>query len=145
MTLKPIFNILARNKRIVLLVGSAVLILAILIIINIERKDNNDLYTDSYIPYIRVMVQNGCGFTGVANNVRNSMSEMNINVVEVGNARQFIYDETIIVVKQNDEQDLKRLQSVTGIKNVIYALNDNYFVPFIIVAGRDYQNYFPQK
>ena len=141
----PIFNILAKKKRTVTLVSISLLILTILVILSIEKKENNDLFTDNYFPYIRVMIQNGCGFTGVANNVRNSVSDMNIDVVEVGNARQFIYNETLIVVKHNDEQDLKRLQNMTGIKNVIYAINENYFVPFIIIAGRDYQTYFPQK
>ena len=97
---------------------------------------------ERYLPAIRIVVHNGCGFRGVANNVRQSLFGKNIEVVAVGNTRQFIYDETIIVVKHDSEMELRRLKRMTGIENVIYAVNENYYVPFIIIAGRDYQRFF---
>jgi glutamate dehydrogenase/leucine dehydrogenase len=97
---------------------------------------------ERYFPSIKIMVQNGCGYAGVANNVRRFLHDKNVDVVRVSNAQRFIYDETIIVVKHNDDEELKRLQKITGINNVIYAVNEQYFVPYIIIAGRDYQKYF---
>ena len=107
-----------------------------------ENNKKTDDSIDKYFPAIKVIVQNGCGFAGVANNVKNSLSNHNIDVISVNNARKFVYDDTLIVVKHNDEDDLKRLKSTTGIENVIYAINENYLVPFIIIAGKDYQKYF---
>jgi hypothetical protein len=115
-------------------------------IVSYERsqKDDNLLSEDNY-PSIKIMVQNGCGFAGVANNVKTSLNDKNIDVIGIGNTRKFIYDETVIVVKQIDEVDLKRLQRMTGIKNIVYSVNENYFVPFIIIAGKEYQRYFKQS
>jgi hypothetical protein len=121
------------------------IILSVIIVVIINKTDENyfeDPFPESDFPSIRIMVHNGCGFTGVAQNIRNSLIGKNIDVVEIGNTRRFIYNETIIVVKHDDPEDLLRLKRMTGIENVIYAVNQNYFVPFIIIAGRDYQKYF---
>ena len=122
---------------IVLSIGLFILLLSI----DSKRVEENEFDERNY-PAIRVVVHNGCGYVGVANNVRRYLFDKNIDVVGVGNTRRFIYDETIIVVKHEDDVDLRRLQNMTGIPNVIYAINENYFVPFIIIAGRDYQRYF---
>jgi len=107
-------------------------------------EDEDDV-AERYNPAIKVTVQNGCGFAGVANNVRRFLTEKNVDVVATGNARKYVFDQSVIVVKQDEQDDLKRLQKITGIKNVIYALNDNSITPFIIIAGKDYQNYFSLK
>jgi heme/copper-type cytochrome/quinol oxidase subunit 2 len=100
------------------------------------------LQSEDFYPSIKVIVYNGCGFTGVANNVKNNLSDKNIDVIGTGNTRKFIYDETLIVVKRIDDIDLRRLQRMTGIHNVIYSVNNDFFAPFIIIAGKDYQRYF---
>ena len=139
----PIKNILTQNRVfLVIFVVIILLIVAFFVITNYDKKVYEDPLSESNFPSIKVMVQNGCGFTGVAQNVRNALSEKNIDVVRVGNARQFVYEETIIVVKHDDEIDLQRLINMTGIENVIYAVDKDFTVPFIIVAGRDYQKYF---
>jgi len=107
-----------------------------------SKKVVDDILDEAYMPAIRIFVHNGSGFRGVANNIRQSVFGRNIEVVGVGNTRQFIYDETVIVVKHDDETELIRLKRMTGIENVIYAVNSNYYVPFIIIAGRDYQRFF---
>ena len=128
----------------------AILVISILLTIGLFIALRNceyystveDEWDERYLPAIRVVVHNGCGFVGVANNVRHSLFGKNIDVVGVGNTRRFIYDETIIVVKHGDEMELRRLKRMTGIENVIYAVNENFFVPFIIIAGRDYRRFF---
>jgi len=118
-------------------------VILLIVVADYDRRDiDDDEFDERNFPAIRVVVHNGCGFMGVANNVRRHLFDKNIDVVGVGNTRRFIYDETLIVVKHNDEVDLRRLQRMTGIENVIYAVNENYFVPFIIIAGRDYQRFF---
>ena len=139
----PPKNILAQNRLIWLLIVFIVVSMSFYMVINsCEREIEEEVINESDFPSIRIMVQNGCGFIGVAQNVRNAVQQKNIDVVGVGNARKFIYNETVIVVKHDDEVDLKRLQNMTGIENVIYAVNENYFVPFIIIAGRDYNKFF---
>jgi hypothetical protein len=98
--------------------------------------------TDELFPAIKIGLVNGCGYQGVAANIADFLDNKNIDVVQVANARKFIYKETIIVVKQDDEVELKRLMTITGIKQVIYSLNETYPVSFLIIAGKDYQTYF---
>lgn len=135
---------MAKNTWLIILVSIIIASVILLIVVaDYDRRDiDDDEFDERNFPAIRVVVHNGCGFMGVANNVRRHLFDKNIDVVGVGNTRRFIYDETLIVVKHNDEVDLRRLQRMTGIENVIYAVNENYFVPFIIIAGRDYQRFF---
>ncbi len=103
-----------------------------------EKSD----HSEEQFPAIKIGLVNGCGYQGVASNIAESMTDKNIEVVQISNARKFIYKESVIVVKVNDKNELERLKKMTGIKNVIYALNDSYPVPFLIIAGKDYQTYF---
>jgi len=107
--------------------------------------EDEEEVAERYNPSIKVTVQNGCGFAGVANHVRRFLTDKNVDVIATGNARRYVFDESVIVVKQDEKDDLRRLQKITGIKNVIYAINDNSITPFIIIAGKDYQNYFSFK
>ena len=135
---------MAIRKWLVIIIISVVVSIGLFVVfINIEHQQYvEDEFDERYLLAIRVVVHNGTGFRGVANEVRQSLFGKNIEVVGVGNTRRFVYDETIIVVKHDNELELRRLKRMTGIENVIYAVNENYYVPFIIIAGRDYQRFF---
>lgn len=109
---------------------------------NKQTEESIEVISEEHYPAIRVYIYNGCGFQGVANRINEYLIDKNIDVVNTRNAQRFVYDESIIVVKHDDKKDLKRLQNMTGIKNVIYAVNSNFDVPFIIIAGKDYEKYF---
>ena len=113
-----------------------------MIVFTRQKVENVGILSEDHYPSIKIMVYNGCGFAGVANNVKNYLQNKNIDVVNTRNTQRFVYDETLIVVKQDDEIDLKRLKRMTNIENVIYAIDENFDVPFIIIAGKDYQRYF---
>ena len=139
----PLINKMASNRVILRFCAIVIFVIAVVVMINLFNKETDyDPLCESNFPSIRIMVQNGCGFSGVAQNVRTSLSSQNIDVVGVSNSRRFIYDETLIIVKHDDAVDLERLKRMTGIKNVIYAINENYFVSFIVIAGLDYQDFF---
>ncbi|MBP7562312.1 MAG: LytR C-terminal domain-containing protein [Candidatus Cloacimonetes bacterium] len=106
-----------------------------------KMKDKTD-HTEEQYPAIKIGLVNGCGYQGVAGNIAEAMTDKNIDVVQISNARKFIYKESVIVVKIDDKNELERLKKMTGITHVIYALNDTYPVPFLIIAGKDYQTYF---
>ena len=130
------------KSAIIILLTLVILGLSVYFILNRKIEEKDGLLSEDNYPSIKIMVYNGCGFSGVANNVKNYLQTKNIDVVNTRNTQRFVYDETLIVVKKNDEIDLKRLQKMTGIEHVIYATNDNFDVPFIIIAGKDYQKYF---
>ena len=97
---------------------------------------------EEIFPAIRIFIYNGCGFQGVANRINEYLLDVNIDVVNTRNAQRFVHDKTLIVVKHDDEKDLQRLKNMTGIENIIYAVNSNFEVPFIIIAGKDYEKFF---
>lgn len=95
---------------------------------------------------VKVKLLNGCGFPGVARDVKDYFdnSEHNVTVVSIGNVsgNRFIYRQSIIVAKHADEEKLKYLQAITGIERRIYAYDDNLFEEFHIILGNDYKQYF---
>jgi ABC-type uncharacterized transport system ATPase component len=133
-------------KRLFLIIIPIIILILVYILISennyVNKRDLVEEWDEDHGEAIQVIVHNGSGFRGVANYVRQSLVGGKIEVVGIGNTRRFIYDESIIVVKHNNDLDLRRLKRMTGIENVIYAVNENYHVPFIIIAGRDYQVYF---
>ena len=135
---------MAINRWLVIVIISVVLAIGLIVVVmNIERQPiEEDEFDERYLPAIRIVVHNGTGFRRLANEVRQSMFGKNIDVVGVGNTRNFNYDETIIVVKHDDETELRRLMRMTGVRNVIYAVNENFHVPFILIVGRDYHLFF---
>ncbi|MBW6515676.1 MAG: LytR C-terminal domain-containing protein [Candidatus Cloacimonetes bacterium] len=92
-------------------------------------------------PAIRVRVLNGCGYRNAASDFGNYLIRYNIDVIGVGNVDKFIYDKSIIVVKHDDPQDLKRLMKYTGITRRVFALDDHAVESFQIIAGRDFREY----
>jgi hypothetical protein len=92
-------------------------------------------------PAIRVRVLNGCGHRNAASDFGNFLIRHNIDIVGVGNADKFIYDKSIIVVKQDDPQDLRRLIRYTGITRRVYALDSNTVESFQVIVGRDFRDY----
>ncbi|MCK9329780.1 MAG: LytR C-terminal domain-containing protein [Candidatus Cloacimonetes bacterium] len=133
------------KNSIKLIIGFLIIVIIVGMIVSLFiKKDYIDdkKSVEEVFPAIRVYIYNGCGFQGVANRINEYLLNANIDVVNTRNAQKFVYDETVIVVKHNDENDLRRLKDMTGINNVIYAVNKNFEVPFIIIAGKDYEKFF---
>lgn len=106
------------------------------------KSGNKGLSGEEQYPAIKIALMNGCGYQGVANYITECLATKNIDVEIQTNTRKFIYKETLIVVKKEDKNELERLKAMTGIQKVIYALNESASVPFYIIAGKDYLNYF---
>jgi len=107
-----------------------------------EKEVEKIAFDESNLPAIKIILLNGCGYQGVAGKVREILYQKNLDIIACSNAEKFIYDKTIIVVKKRDEQDLERLQLMTGIKRRIFANNKNSEASFYIIIGKDYQDYF---
>jgi len=103
--------------------------------------DKQETLQHDHLPAIRIKVLNGCGFRKAASEMRDHLLQHNIDVISVGNADNFIYNRTIIVVKKDDKQDLDRLMNYTNIKRRIYALCNDSVESFQIIVGKDYRTY----
>jgi len=90
------------------------------------------------LPAIKVVVTNGCGIDRLATDYAQSINNLNIEVVALNDTRRPIYDKSVIVVRNGDMQDLKRLQEMTGIERYTIAMVENYHAEFEIIIGRDF-------
>ena len=98
-------------------------------------------YGEDKLPAIKVTVTNGCGYEQLASEYASSLADKNIEVVGLGDTPKPIYDKSIIVLRKGDEQDLKRLQKMTGIQRWTSAYNEYYNADFEIIVGRDYEEF----
>jgi len=128
--------ILLKNNFLIL---SVIQLLIIALMFTSCKKE--EVEVEDNFPAITVKVINGCGFQGVAANFRDFLVRYNIDVRGTENARKFIFNRTIIVVKHEDEQDLQRLMRYTGITRRIYALSEHSNEAFHIIVGNDYREY----
>lgn len=98
-------------------------------------------YDEKNLPAIKVVVRNGCGIENLAADYTNHIRDENIDVLHVGDMPHPIYNKSLIEAKSDDEQDLQRLQRMTGIKRHTLAVDPSFEAEFIIILGRDYEEY----
>ncbi len=100
---------------------------------------------EAKMPAIKVIITNGCGYENLATDYSNYIGTKNVDVVKLTDTKP-IYDKSIIVMLKDDEQDLQRLQKISGIQLFTKAINENADAQFIIILGRDYSEYMkPDK
>ncbi|MBW6514357.1 MAG: LytR C-terminal domain-containing protein [Candidatus Syntrophosphaera sp.] len=98
-------------------------------------------YDEKNLPAIKVMVKNGCGYEKLASDYANHIRYKNIDVVGLGDMPHPIYNKSLIEVKQDDRQDLQRLQKMTGIQRFVLAEDPGSEAPFVIIVGADYEDF----
>ena len=129
----------------IMIIVAAVLVAGYVIYRNYLRDDNPLPPGEASMPAIKVIVSNGCGYESLATDYAEFISRLNIEVVKLTDTPKPIYDKSIIVVRKQDNQDLKRLQAMTGIQRFTLAINDASEAPFIIILGRDYQQFMKEN
>lgn len=126
----------------ILILVLVVLSLAALIFFKgLTNAANDDLPDEKTMPAIKVVVSNGCGYERLASEFALFLSAKNIEVKRLTDTPKPIYDKSIIVVKNGDTQDLQRLQKMTGIQRYTMASNPDFDAPFLIILGRDYEEF----
>lgn len=96
---------------------------------------------------VKVAVLNGCGYPGIATQVKDYLIDnysKNVDVLDWRNVdlNMFIYEKSILVEKKRDKKKLKFLQQLTGIKRRILSLNSDVNEEFQIILGKDFHKYF---
>ncbi len=126
-------------------IGIIVLAFGLIIYFGLSGRDKTPetpfAYGEDQLPAIKVVVLNGCGYEQLAREYANSISELNIDVVSLGDTPKPIYDKSIIVVRKGDDHDLSRLMKMTGIKRWTSALNEYHSADFEIIIGRDFDEF----
>lgn len=119
----------------------ALLAVGFVLVRNYLRNDSHLPPGEANMPAIKVIVSNGCGYEQLATDYAEYISKLNIEVIKVTDTPKPIYDKSLIVVRKADDQDLGRLQAMTGIQRHTMALSEASEAPFIIILGRDYQQF----
>lgn len=87
-----------------------------------------------------VVVRNGGGITGAAANFASILTEQGFNVTDVGNADSQVYEETLVVYK--DEDKAACAQAVADAMGVGRTTNASAYYSFdsdvLVMIGRDY-------
>ena len=107
------------------------------------KREKKDIVKDS-IPTIKLAILNGCGYPGIAKEVKDILIDENFDVIVWKNVdrEMFIYEKSIIVIKNYDEKKLAYFQEITGIKRRIFAINENSIEDFQVILGKDFRKYF---
>lgn len=88
-----------------------------------------------------VTVRNGSGGDGIAGQVANTLSAQNFQIAETGNAESFVYDETLVVYKDDAKQiAAETVASALGVgravaSNGLYTFNTDV----LVMVGKDWK------
>jgi hypothetical protein len=94
---------------------------------------------------VRVEVLNGCGIAGLAKTVTEFLRLQGFDVVNVGNAENFEFPETIVVDRVGDVASAWRVARALGVDNVIQQKDEDLILEVTLILGRDYQDLDPLK
>lgn len=89
---------------------------------------------------ISVTVRNGAGIEGVASDAASRLTSAGFEVGEVGNANQFVYDETLIVY-QDDEAGASAVKESLGFGKLVASRGMYAFdTDILVVVGKDWES-----
>jgi hypothetical protein len=86
---------------------------------------------------LQIEVLNGSGDPGVARRFAEKLLRVGVDVMAVGNADRFDYEETILLSRRGRLDELRELGRRIGCPNVVQQVNEDLFVDGTLVLGRD--------
>lgn len=92
---------------------------------------------------VKVEVLNGCGTAGLAKQVTDFLRLKGFDVVNMGNAENFDFPETIVVDRVGDVTSAWRVAGVLGVNNVIQQQDEDLLLDVTIILGRDHAQLGP--
>lgn len=92
---------------------------------------------------IRVEVLNGCGTAGLARKVTDFLRIKGFDVVNVGNAENFEFPETIVVDRVGDMTTAWKVARAMGVDNVIQQKDPDLLLEVTLILGKDYKDLEP--
>ena len=128
-------------------------LLSILIIIisvyYIKKKFNgsdnqSDIMTElKHSDYIKAEIEvlNGCGESGVANLFTKFLRSEGYDVIEIKNANNFEYKQTIILFhNEENQEEAKKLSEILNVRKNNIKFNKNSVWDLSVIIGSDYKD-----
>lgn len=107
------------------------------------RIENQRTQTDSKLigSIIQLEVLNGCGVPGLANEFTSTLRQNGFDVVETGNFKNFDMQNTVVIARNFDSKNAKRVADALGIKqeNVFIEASEDFYLDATVVIGSDYK------
>lgn len=116
--------------------------LAFTIISDNRTIPENDLERPEVSYDISFQVLNGYGKSGLAMAVRNELINMGFDVLAIDNAKKFIYQRTVLLIRKMDVEKLEIVKKKLNISNIYLQIKEDSLYDFILILGADYKKYF---
>ncbi len=125
----------------------ALVVILIYIIVPDRKESVKEEKKEIYQPEVKIVVNNGCAVTDLAQSVSQVLLGMGINVVTWGNIENpnCIYEETMIIIRRKNKDTKKKLEyfsKLTGIQKSNEIEKENSKAEFELILGKDYFLYF---
>jgi len=119
----------------------------LLIKLNFFKSVSENENSEKHLQAIQVEVLNGCGVTGIADRITDSLRVKNVDVVNTGNYRSFDIDNTIVIDRTGNLTSAKYVAQSIGIneRQIIQQKNKNYFLDVTVIVGKDYNQLFQNQ
>lgn len=100
---------------------------------------------DSTASSIRIEVFNGCGVSGVAEKLTDSLRAKGFDVVKLGNYLTFEVENTIVIDRNENSVSAKKVAMTVGLdkESVIQQINSEYLLDVTLILGKDYKKLIP--
>ena len=91
---------------------------------------------------IQLEVLNGCGVPGLANNFTSTLRKNGFDVVETGNFKNFDMQNTVVIARNYNSENAKRVADALGIssENVFIEASEDFYLDATVVIGSDYES-----
>ena len=111
------------------------------------EKDEYDPSKDSTASKIRIEVLNGCGVSGVAEKLTDSLRAKGFDVVRLGNYRTFEIANTILIDRNANIVNAEKVAMAVGLnsESIIQQVNPEYLLDVTFILGKDYKKLIPLK
>ena len=103
-----------------------------------ETSDNEQVRASN-----KVTIWNGVGVSGVADDCKNQLKKLGWQIESTGNAAQFVYDETLVVYKEDSDKAMAELlvSDLGQGRAVRSAARYSFNGDILVVVGKDYHPY----
>ncbi|MDP2233250.1 MAG: LytR C-terminal domain-containing protein [Actinomycetota bacterium] len=89
---------------------------------------------------VTVAIRNGAGVGGIAADAAGRLTPKGFRITEMGNANQFVYEETLVVYKEGGEAKANLVRESLGMGKVIPSRGMYSFsADVLVVVGRDWK------
>jgi hypothetical protein len=85
----------------------------------------------------QIEVLNGSGREGIAMKTAMQLRRAGVDVLVVGDAERFDFDESILVDRKGNAELMVRLSRITGCRNIIEQRQEQPLVDATLIVGRD--------